>query len=37
MVGWDTVNSLNWAASVGWLNRSMVPVPSWVMEPRGTS
>lgn len=29
--------SLNWASSVGWLNRSVVPVPSWAMEPRGQS
>lgn len=41
VVGWGTVCtwsfSLNWAASVGWLKRSMVPVPSWMMAPRGTS
>lgn len=27
--------SLSWAASLGWLNRSMVPLPSCVMAPRG--
>lgn len=27
--------SLSWAASVGWLNRSMVPLPNFVMAPRG--
>lgn len=25
---------LSWAASVGWLNRSMLPLPNCVMSPR---